>query len=557
MHTLRAILLGSVLAATAVAQDPPAVTVPAKIVSTTIDFLDYCFFRTDPGTGYFTETQYEEVIRSLAQAGFAKVYLRVDVCGRTLYPSTAGARYAGDGREPGSTFLLKTLERYDPAAKTVELGHKYGMQVWCWNALLDDEATMVYYSPGSNLGKRYGEYPLKDPFLVQNPQLQWRLDPQLEARQTRDAAAVAAAGPMTAIRVRSEVKLPNRIRAEDVALYTSSDNAVYQRYAGTFRLTIESEKPPTLVFDEFSIAAPYVQMVLRTPQPSDKSFTLAGTPGQFVEVRYDDTWHPTVADYVDEANPPEQASFAFRSGGRFAWDYGRRRLGLAKIPAPLPRYYGVTDLTAVEAREHKLAKLRELAGYGFDGFAHSIRTHSQTRDASLYGYGVAVRDAYQARHGQDIWREPFDRAQWLALRAEGLNQYLLEAGRVVAPRPLYMDAPKPGSAYLEPYGGMPLQHETWISAGGVAGIRLLGYAPDVVLKPLLPAAARVKVVRFVDNSNVPEPDLFRERLGHWLDEPGLDEIEFYETLIYTDRPEYLKAVRETLAEHHLLPASAP
>lgn len=556
MHTAHGIVLCSVLAATTMAQGPVQPTRPARIVSTTIDFLDYCFFRTDPAVGYFTEAQYDAVIRSLAQAGFAKVYLRVDVCGRTLYPSTAGTQYAGDGRDPGSTYLVNTLRRYDPAAKTIELGHRYGLEVWCWYAFLDDEGTVVHYGTDSDLGRRYGEYPLKDPFLVQNPHLQWRLDPQLEARQAAEAATAATAGPITAICVRSDVNQRNRIQAEDVLIYTSADNRVYQRYDGSFGLTVESEKPPTLVFDGFALGAHYVQMVLRTPQPADNSFTLAGAPGALVEVRYDDAWHPTMADYVENDNPPEQATFAFRGSGRFAWDYRRRRLGLAKAPAPLPRYYGVTDLSEPEARDHKLAKLRELARYDFDGFAHSIRTHSQSRDPSVYGYGQAIRDAYRERHGADIWREAFDRERWLALRGERLNEYVREAVRVLAPRPLFMDAPKAGSSYLLPYAGLPLQHEAWVTAGGVAGIRLLGYGPDEVLRPVLTTTLPARVVRFVDNSNVPAPAVFKARLERWLDEPGLDEVEFYETLLYTDDARYLTAVREALAARQLLPASA-
>ena len=35
------------------------------VISTTIDFLDYCFSRTDPPTGYFTEEHYDEVIRTI------------------------------------------------------------------------------------------------------------------------------------------------------------------------------------------------------------------------------------------------------------------------------------------------------------------------------------------------------------------------------------------------------------------------------------------------------------------------------------------------------------
>ena len=144
------------------------------IISTTIDFLDYCFSRTDPSNGYFTEEQYDEVIRTVAEAGITKIYLRVDVCGLTLYPTKVGKQYAGDGRDPGSTYLVNTLKRYDPAAKTVELGHRHGLEVWAWDTLFDDEATMVYYGAEAepDLRRRFGEYPLKDSFLVENPQFQ-------------------------------------------------------------------------------------------------------------------------------------------------------------------------------------------------------------------------------------------------------------------------------------------------------------------------------------------------------------------------------------------------
>jgi hypothetical protein len=542
-----------IVTGTVLAQAPAGGTAPAKTVSTTIDFLDYCFYRTEPATGYFTEQQYEAVIRELAQAGFAKVYLRVDVCGRTLYPTTVGARYAGDGREPGSSYLVKTLEHYDPAAKTIELGHKYGLQVWCWYAFLDDEATMVHYSPDSDLGKRYGEYPLKDPFLVRNPHLQWRLDPRIEARQEAQAAG---AGPVTAIRLRSDIReRANRIRVEDVQVYSSADGVAFRRQEVTPTLTVEQEKPAILVFSGLSVVDPYIQLAWRTPQPTDKSFTVAGLPGELVELFYDGAWHAAVADFSEDPGPPEQASHSFHANSRFAWDYGARRLGIAKIPT-LARYYGAIELTSAEAREYKLAKLRELARYEFDGFAHSIRTHSQSRDPGAYGYGDAVREAFQKRYGKDIWREDFDREQWLALRAEGLNQYLRDAGRAVAPRPLFMDSPMPGSEYLIPYGGMPLQHETWLRDKSIAGIRMLGYPADQKLHYLLPAATAAKIVRFIDNWPVLTPEEFRTRLGQWLDEPRVNEVEFYETLLYSGRPEYLGALRQVLAERNLLPASA-
>ena len=529
-----------------------------KTVSTTIDFLDYCFYRTDAKVGYFTRDQYEEVIRSLARAGISKVYLRVDVCGKTLYPSKAGVQYMGDGREPGSTYLVNTLKHYDPVAATIELGHRVGLEVWCWDTLFDDEATMVHYAPGSELARRYGEYPLKDPFLVAHPEMQWRLDPRLEAEQKRLAAKRADAGPITAIRIRSDVSSRrNRIRAEDIALYVSSDNVTYRPYGGSLSFTVAREKPPVLVLSDLHIPENYVKLCFKKRRPKDNSFTMAGEPNDFVEVRYDDAWHATMAAFVDQKGAPEQQGFVFGGSGRFAWDYDGRALGICKIPSPMPTYYGMIELAYDAARAHKLAKLKELAAYEFDGFAYSLRTHSQSADPRVYGFGKPIRDAFRQRYGVDIWTQDFDHKAWLALRADSIDRTVREAAALLRPRPLFMDSPKQGSSYLRPYGGVPLRARAWVKGDGVAGIRFLGYGPGEVLRPKLPEAKPgVRVVRFVDNGSMPPLDVFRQRLTEWLNEPGLDEVEFYETVLYTDHPAYLKAIRDVLTRAKALPASA-
>ena len=111
-----------------------------------------------------------------------------------------------------------------------------------------------------------------------------------------------------------------------------------------------------------------------------------------------------------------------------------------------------------------------------------------------------------------------------------------EAGKALGPRPLYMDFPRqePGAPYIRPYGGMPFQPEAWIRDGAVAGMRMLGVSADRKVEPEFAGADRVRIVRFVDNGRMPPPDKFRENLPRWLKNPALDEIEFYETLLYTD-----------------------
>ena len=520
------------------------------IVSTTIDFLDYCFFKTDAETGYFTEEQYEGVIRAVAEAGFAKIYLRVDVCGLTLYPTKVGRQYAGDGRDPGSTYLVNTLRRYDPAAKTVELGHKHGMQVWAWDTLFDDEATMVHYGADDpELRGRFGEYPLKDPFLVRNPQFQWRLDPRIDTEQQAAENSPDRHAPITAIRITSDTKSrPNRVTPEMFDVLVSADNSRYRKYAGATRFEVVSAKPPDLLLDGLEIREPYIKLAFREPWPSDNTFTVTGEPDAFAQLRYGKDWHAALCDYRDQSEPPEKGGFDFICT-RFAWDYGTRALGIAKFVPPLPRHYGIIELAYPEARAYKLAKLRELAAYDFDGFAYSIRTHTLGRKPQHYGYNDVTREAFKLRYGKDIATEDFDREAWLELRAEAVNAYLVEAGRLLHPRPLYMDFPRqePGASYIGRYGGMPFQAGAWVRDRAVAGIRMLGFPTGSPLEPAFEGADTVRIVRFVDNWRTPPPDEFRANLRRWLSDPDLDEIEFYETLLYTPRPEYLAIVREELA----------
>ncbi len=522
------------------------------VISTTIDFLDYCFSRTDPSKGYFTLEQYDEVIRTVAESGITKIYLRVDVCGLTLYPTKVGKQYAGDGRDPGSTNLVNTLKRYDPAAKTIELGHRHGLEVWAWDTLFDDEATMVYYGAEAepDLSRRFGEYPLKDPFMVENPQFQWRLDPRIEARQQEEAAARGPDVPITAIRITSDTRsATNRVTAEMFEILVSTDNRRYRVHEGDWEFRVESAKPPVLVIEGLKIAEPFIKLAFHKPWPEEQGFTITGEADGFAQVLYGGTWHKTLCDYRKQIKPPRQGGFDFVTS-RFAWDYGRRVLGIAKHVPHLPRHYGIVELACPEVRAHKLAKLRELAAYDFDGFAYSIRTHTLGRVPQNYGYNEATRNAFQERYGKDIWTEGFDREAWLGLRAEAVNAYLAEAGKTLGPRPLYMDFPRqePGAPYIRAYGGMPFQADAWVRDRAVAGVRMLGIAPDREVEPEFAGADGVRIVRFVDNGRMPPPDKFRENLKRWVKNPVVDEIEFYETLLYTDRPEYLRIIREVLGE---------
>ena len=68
------------------------------IVSTTIDFLDYVFYDREGAKDYYELSVWEKRLKELASCGIKKVYLRVNVCGATLWPSNVSPQYGKNGR---------------------------------------------------------------------------------------------------------------------------------------------------------------------------------------------------------------------------------------------------------------------------------------------------------------------------------------------------------------------------------------------------------------------------------------------------------------------------
>jgi hypothetical protein len=549
---------------------PFAATAAEKVVATTIDFLDYCWYRTDPKVGYFTEQQYDETIRAVAECGIRKIYLRVNACGYMLNRTQVGTQYRGDGREPGSTYLVNTLAHYDPAAKTVELGHKYGLQVWVWDSLWDDAAGVYRIDPQAKVAydddrtplaltpaelvARYGEYPLLDPFLAQHPEYQWQVKPGTREAFEKMRAELQPLHITKVVFESDKTGRPNRLTQDDLGIFTSTDNVTYQEYTRPYRFTVAQTEPRNvLVFDGLDLAEPYVKLVHRKPFPQDESFTLAAHARGCGRIFSGERELPSVWSYREQQEPCTEGGFKFHLTYGFAWDYGNYALGFFKgnSEQAMPEYYlGVTELAYPEMAAHKTGKLRELAAYGFDGFVYNLRSHSTVPDSALYGYNKIIRDRFLERYGKDIWKDDVDPAAWRALRAESVTAFLKEAKQAVGDKPLYMNvlASPDGERRngYDIYGGLPWDYPSWIAAGSVDGITMLGFVRPELFAAAKVGGRQVKVVQFVEMSQYLEPAALQKTVSTFLANDQIDEIELYETQIITDRPEQQQALRGIL-----------
>ena len=110
------------------------------LVSSTIDFLDCAFFCHDGPEDYYPQEEYEKLIRNMSEGGIRKIYFRANVCGLTHYPTAVSRQYGCDDAyhyafRKQAQWLKETYRRYNPCLETIRLGHKYGMEVWCWENL--------------------------------------------------------------------------------------------------------------------------------------------------------------------------------------------------------------------------------------------------------------------------------------------------------------------------------------------------------------------------------------------------------------------------------------
>lgn len=74
-----------------------------------------------------------------------------------------------------------------------------------------------------------------------------------------------------------------------------------------------------------------------------------------------------------------------------------------------------------------MAQVERYIEAGVDGIDFRIGSHNRTFDWASFGFNQPIVDAFQARYGVDITREPFDRQAWRELRGGFYTDFLRQA----------------------------------------------------------------------------------------------------------------------------------
>ena len=481
----------------------------APIVSTTIDFLDYAFYDMEGAKDYYELSVWEKRLQELASCGITKVYLRVNACGATLWPSKVSPQYGQNGRvhygdkERGMR-LARTLQKYDALAETIRLGHKHGLEVWCWDSSWDDSATPYGRIKYAEDVAKHGAYPLMDNWHYDHPGNWSRRDPRLDPpdRPTVDVRK----HPITRAVFVSERKdaKPCRIQRENLTIFISEDGLKYTKYPKDFKAeaTLNADGHPQLVISGLEIRSPYVKFH-QDNKYAAKGFNMVFSKANSTSCHlFDERGTEMAATWgqrIDREETPADAPIDFGSFVQFAWDAGYYQLGVYAAPiSPAVDHgrwlVGIPELLLPAARAHKIDRFRELAAYKFDGFIYNIRSHSlgfagDTLQGA-YGFNPELVAEFKRRTGKDVLKDEYDREAYDDMRSEGLDKFLAECKALTNGRPLYMTVGVPntdtiktgisGAANWLQAFGMRFHVDKWLADGSVDGITLLGNSVHAV-----------------------------------------------------------------------------
>ena len=434
------------------------------IVSTTLDFLDIAMQSKCP-EGYLTLEAYEALIKRLADAGITRINLRTNVIGVLFHNSKYTIKYGENGawhyyNQAWSKRLIETLKHYDPLAETIRLGHKYGMEVWCWENITD-EGGLSKYDPATvpanaqKDNKLTGGYPLVDPFFRTHPSC-WATTKPFDYAEVASKNFKAQQYPIAKIVITSyrTDRPPIKFKKSDIDLYYSYDNKSYMKYEKDFEFIAERINGHNqLTLKGLSIHAPYIKMAPKTVYDSTRLYTFAvkghydsgkayNTKGKEVPIYWG---HNDPRGVKLPANFQYNTSIFFHSMPSIAIDHGQRQIGFYVGEVVGENHLvGVVEFCDPVALQHKLNKFSELAAYDFDGFRMSMNCHSDADNPDRFSYHPALRERLLKKTGKDIWADELPLKRIVEERAEGFVDYIKGCKKLIGDRPLYIYGWRPG-----------------------------------------------------------------------------------------------------------------
>ncbi len=546
------------------------------LVATTIDFLDYAMgddAAIEPS--FYPLSSYERRLEELAACGIRKLYLRVNVCGLSHYPSQVTWQYGEHGnyhyRVPKhSRRVMETLKRYNPLRETIRIGRRLGMEVWAWESVWDDAGASGGVVTASEASPewcaKYGNYFLMDPFFRKNYHFYAMKKPSGKPLSEEQVAAInqsARGRGVGRIEILSADRhAPATFTRKELIIAVSQDNVHFSIYNGPCELRhdLTAEGRPRVTLDKLQMDANYVQLMFKTPRPKDgKLCAIIHRKARGQHCVYDRQGKPLPSVWSWSTAPDKRGASVRSSDTPAAWDFGDRGLGFLvgeEEPSIGDGTYllGVSEFAIPEVMTHKLARFEELARYDFDGFMLNLRSHVLINPKAEYGFNPEIREALLRMGAGDIWSNHFNREAWLMFRADAFDRFLSGCRKLTGGRPLYVSVtdwrqPKRPGRY---YGTcdylktlkLPWHWDKWFATGSVDGVSMYGEFFPEEFSGKSANGHPVVICCFREMLFPPPGATLQGDLQRWGKDGRIDEIELYEAQAISKSKEAQGIIRE-------------
>lgn len=483
-------------------------------LSTLVDFPD------DASVAVFRESNIEAMIETIARMGIRRVYWI----------------YYGD--ESYGFFWRKGIRTWEKLAETI--GHtgeplavaaraarKHGLEIYAVIKPYENGVAMVY-PEGTAIAKEQGllphiggSLPAMMTFVHENPHMRIK-------RRTDDIPANLDGMPIGTIKLYKSDAGPTRIRKENIRIWTSEDNVLYELRDADFEFGDAIEEAPEDFHDLqgdllASRSSPVRALTLSGLHLTDKYVAVST---DFADGSGTPDFHNAALHMVrafSDRDEPMPISMGIRhriySGEIYEEPFDFRRSGIVFddgwgekaifLDQPdggtgqegfiaLTRGRGEYLPTALcesypEVRQFWLRMVRECLDAGVDGIDFRIENHStHTNDPFSYGYNDVVLEAYRRRHPETSDSGPWDPAVIAEIRGECYTDFLRQAKRLISERGAKMqihlneefakEVPQ-RSRYLAFPWNIRFDWERWLEEGIMdeATLRTFDLEPQTVL----------------------------------------------------------------------------